>query len=620
MDDEARNMDDEALTVSPTKMTMIDWFREWPSGALRSVALDICAGVDLGKKEYPLLLNDVVNFSFVHECVEKISGRFLNVLSRCTSPAKYSDMLGTFIKLLEEKSMEIAASPRKFEGIAQISMLVGSGDLNSGGAPAQQKKLDLNLGKPGTYELPNKRKILSRLCAMMGPSQKFTGKSCLHSCGNQEAKGTETTIDEFKENTQEWIDDILETLSTPNKLVKEMPPQENLLVGVGRRSQQSPTGLDALREVCEREDLQPVFDEVDQVMVAEKIIAQKEKELTGARAMVDVAQEDLKRAVDALNCVHFPKLSRKDLVELKSLSNPPKTVKRTMEAVMVLLGINFNFKTKGKKPDDSWSVARKLLSDPSKLLDRLRALDRDSIKGSTIRRVAVYIQGEDVTAESVRRASRACTGIWMWVRAIYSYHHSALQVPPKRAALNAADEKVAKTMVEVRKAQAMMEDLQVFIQLEAKVQEEIELAKQPMSASHVENSMMSEVEDIAVVVPKTRQWPLIIDQRGQATKCIGNSNSASGTIQVIKDHGNMNLYNPDFKFAMTAKLRNPHYPPKAIVKTKEEREVFLGNSAGALEDSCLQLIKVTIIIIIEPFNPYSELWPRLDLQSDSTFN
>ncbi|GMH37905.1 hypothetical protein BSKO_05789 [Bryopsis sp. KO-2023] len=643
-------MDDDATTVSPTKkMTMIDWFRKWPPGALRSVALDVCLGVDLGKKEYPLLLNDVVNFSFLHECVEKISGSLLDELRRCTSPEKYSEMLGTFIKLLEEKRMEIAMNPRKFEMMAQLrlpdrcySKLVGSEDLNSGGAPVQPKKLDLNFGKPGTYELPKRWKMLSTLCSMMNPSQKVTGKSCLPFCGNQEAKGTETTIDEFEENTREWTDDLLETFSTSKKLVKEMPPQKNLLVGVGT------TGLDALREGCERKDLHPIFDEVDQVMVAEKVLAQKEEELTGARAMVDVAQEDLKRAVDALNCVHLPKLSRKDLVELKSLSNPPKSVKRTMEAVCLLLGINM--KTKGKKPADNWSVARKLLSDPSKLLDRLRALDGDNIKEGTIQRVAVYLQSENFTVESVRRASRACTGIYEWVRAIYSHHQAALQVPLKHAALNAAEEKVANTRIEVTRAQAMMEDLQVFIQLEAKVQKEVELAKQPMSASHVENSMMSEVVDIAIasqstvsrcglvheptflgmdplmtfrlegqldfdlpkvvvlmegmkkvqgffiengmIVPKARQCPLMIDHGGQTTEWIGTSNSASDTNQVIEDHGNMNPCNPDLKFAMTTKLRNPQYP-KAIVKENCTAPTF--HSSNPVVDGV-----VDVATVVEP--------------------
>ncbi|GMH45495.1 hypothetical protein BSKO_13452 [Bryopsis sp. KO-2023] len=211
-------------------------------------------------------------------------------------------------------------------------------------------------------------------------------------------------------------------------------------------------------------EMQPAktIEEVDRLMVlrskekkdAENLVVLKEKKMTEDKAMIAAAQRHLDGALDALHRVCFPRLCRKDLVEIKSLTNPPEGIKRVMESVCILLGVHPKPKL-GKKPADYWSVAKKLLSDPKNFLERLMTCDRENLRDSAVKKVQPYIQNP----EHVRRIFKACAPISMWVEAMCAYHNARLQVTLKRAALKAAQENLPQTMAELTAAQEKLKDL-----------------------------------------------------------------------------------------------------------------------------------------------------------------
>lgn len=98
-------------------------------------------------------------------------------------------------------------------------------------------------------------------------------------------------------------------------------------------------------------------------------------------------QADLDKALPALDeaVTSLKSLSKNDVVEVKSMSNPPAGVKMVMDACCIM------FDLKGKKiPDpnggpgapkitDYWDDAKKLLNDPSKYLNSLMTYDKDNI-------------------------------------------------------------------------------------------------------------------------------------------------------------------------------------------------------------------------------------------------
>jgi len=61
----------------------IDWFREWPMEALRSVAVNFFTDVELDSANSPDLLQGVVSCCvFIHQSVERKSKKYFDELRR----------------------------------------------------------------------------------------------------------------------------------------------------------------------------------------------------------------------------------------------------------------------------------------------------------------------------------------------------------------------------------------------------------------------------------------------------------------------------------------------------------------------------------------------------------
>ena len=157
-----------------------------------------------------------------------------------------------------------------------------------------------------------------------------------------------------------------------------------------------------------------------------------------------------------------------------------------------------------------------------------------------------------------------------------------------------------------------------------------------------------------IIVSKARRWPLMIDPQGQANKWVKNMEKESGldviklsdrdflrTLEngvrfgravvlenigesldaaleplllkqtfkqggneVIKIGDNVIPYHPDFRFYMTTKLRNPHYPPEVSVKvsllnffvTAEGLEEQLLGTVVTQERPDLANLKVQLVV------------------------
>ncbi len=66
--------------------------------------------------------------------------------------------------------------------------------------------------------------------------------------------------------------------------------------------------------------------------------------------------------------------------------------------------------------------------------------------------VPLHAVGAVLFAQVVDKASKACSGICMWVRAMYKYYTVALQVEPKKKRLAEAQESLDRTMAGAARA------------------------------------------------------------------------------------------------------------------------------------------------------------------------
>ena len=100
-----------------------------------------------------------------------------------------------------------------------------------------------------------------------------------------------------------------------------------------------------------------------------------------AKEIAADAQRDLDQALPALDeaVASLKNLSKTDIVEVKSMRNPPEGVKLVMAATCIMFSLPPKMVADpnkvGKKIPDYLEQSAKLLSDPSKVMDMLVTYD-----------------------------------------------------------------------------------------------------------------------------------------------------------------------------------------------------------------------------------------------------
>lgn len=116
--------------------------------------------------------------------------------------------------------------------------------------------------------------------------------------------------------------------------------------------------------------------------------------------------------------------------------------------------------TPGKKIEDFFSAAKeKLLTNAGTFMDRLKTYDKDHIPASVIRQVDPFMTDENFTPKAIEKASKACTAICMWARAMHMYHNVALSVAPKKAKLAEAQAELDVVMAQLAEKQSSLKKI-----------------------------------------------------------------------------------------------------------------------------------------------------------------
>jgi dynein heavy chain len=177
------------------------------------------------------------------------------------------------------------------------------------------------------------------------------------------------------------------------------------------------------------------------------------------KAIADDAQRDLDEALPALDAAVqcLAKLKKADLDEVKGLKKPPDGVKLTLEATCIMFGVSpvmVNNPQTMKKEPDYWQAAQQtVLSNANKLLVDLREFDKDNIPDKVITKIEPYIADPRFTPTQIEKASKACTAVCMWVRAMHKYHNVAKAVEPKKKLLLEAQTSLDATRAALKVAQ-----------------------------------------------------------------------------------------------------------------------------------------------------------------------
>ncbi|XP_026811506.1 dynein heavy chain 7, axonemal-like [Rhopalosiphum maidis] len=194
--------------------------------------------------------------------------------------------------------------------------------------------------------------------------------------------------------------------------------------------------------------MQKVEKENQEISKVKQIIKKDEEEAQetaeGAQKIKDECDAHMEAARPALNIAlaALNTLTPNDITFVKSMKNPPRPVKLTMEAVCIIKDVKpekIMDPTTGKTSDDYWVASKKLLND-LKFLEHLIHFDKDNIPPKIMKVLnEKYINNPEFDPEKIKYASVAAEGLCKWVRAMSSYDVVAKEVAPKKLALAEAE-------------------------------------------------------------------------------------------------------------------------------------------------------------------------------------
>lgn len=218
-----------------------------------------------------------------------------------------------------------------------------------------------------------------------------------------------------------------------------------------------------MMEVIEKESIEAELA-AEQVK-RDELVANKQA--AESLALNDECEKDLASAIpileDAIQSLNT--LKPADITLLKSMKNPPDTVKLVMAAVCVMKSIPPDKVTDptGKKILDFWGPSKKLLGDLS-FLQSLKEYDKDNIKPDIMVKIRKdFIPHKDFQPSIVVKASSAAEGMCKWIIAMDLYDAVAKIVAPKKAKLEEAKKKYEETMA------LLTEKREMAMQLEMRV-------------------------------------------------------------------------------------------------------------------------------------------------------
>jgi dynein heavy chain len=277
--------------------------------------------------------------------------------------------------------------------------------------------------------------------------------------------------------------------------------------------------------------LETISREQKEANVTKDIVGAEEKlcndQAAAANAIKESCEAELAEAIPALeNAVKaLQTLTKGDITEIKAMKKPPDGVKLVMEAVCIMMNVP-PIKTKDpaggtKKIDDYWVPAQKTLLSDTRFLQNLLEYDKDNIAVEAMEKVRPYAANPDFSAEKIRKASVAASGLCSWVHAMVVYDRVAKVVAPKREALKAATGALESAQTALR---AKQEALQIVLDKVAKL--EADLA----AAYKKKQDLQTQVDDCSTKLVRATQ--LIGGLGGEKARW----SDMSASLQIVYDN------------------------------------------------------------------------------------
>ncbi|KAJ5945842.1 hypothetical protein N7454_002681 [Penicillium verhagenii] len=178
----------------------------------------------------------------------------------------------------------------------------------------------------------------------------------------------------------------------------------------------------------------------------EKEVAERREVVLHDLARAEPAVEEAQRSVS--------NIKRQHLTEVRSMGNPPASVRLALEAVCTLLGHKV----------DSWKTIQGLVRRDDFIASIVNYdNERQMTRNHRVKMQNEFLSKEDFTYERVNRASKACGPLVQWVEAQVNYSAILDRVGPLREEVDQLEEQALQTKAEAQAIENTIQSLESSI-------------------------------------------------------------------------------------------------------------------------------------------------------------
>ncbi|KAH8584742.1 dynein heavy chain [Cryptosporidium sp. chipmunk genotype I] len=247
---------------------------------------------------------------------------------------------------------------------------------------------------------------------------------------------------------QQHLSSGLETLRSTEQQVatlqQELGEKEKILIAKNVEAEQKMQQM--IKEQGEAEEKKKTTE------ILAKSLDEQQKVIAERSSEVEIQLKDVEPILrEAENAVS--NIPKKNLDELRSMANPPGLVKKTIDAVAILLTNN------STKPQ-AWEESRKLLKS-SDFITKVLNFDSSTITLKTMQRLQKeYLESPEWDTEKINRASHAAGPLSSWVSSILQYSMISEKVQPLKAEISQLEKSKLENEKGLEAAQKLVGELQ----------------------------------------------------------------------------------------------------------------------------------------------------------------
>ncbi|KFG46052.1 dynein heavy chain family protein [Toxoplasma gondii p89] len=230
----------------------------------------------------------------------------------------------------------------------------------------------------------------------------------------------------------------------------------------------------------------------------------------------------MERAREAVKCLTKPAIQ-----ELKALGKPPAECMEVTKAVLIM---------RGELKNTDWKASQKMMNDPGKFLDQVRAFDAENMTQETVALIEPIISQPFFNFEVMKGKSLAAAYLANWVVNIVAYNNIYRKVKPLMDAFAQATESRQKAEAALAVVQERVKELnERLAKLNAKMQDADE-EKGRVLAEAEECQLKLDLAERLVngLADENTRWTASVDQlENSKVTVIGDAMLASAFVSYV---------------------------------------------------------------------------------------